>query len=92
MTNNDKTAQASLAKHTTPEAIANKSVITRATINLWPDAGKALGLGRNSTFKAAKSGQIPTLRIGKRLLVSRSAFERLLDPAAAQQGAAEVSA
>lgn len=55
--------------------------IPRLTLNLWPDAGRALGLGRNSTFKAAKSGEIPTLRIGKRLLVPRAAFEALLNGA-----------
>ena len=45
----------------------------RLTLDLWPDVGRALGLGRNSTFKAAKSGEIPTIRIGKRLLVTLDA-------------------
>lgn len=53
----------------------------RLTLDLWPDVGRALGLGRNSTFKAAKAGQIPTLRIGKRLLVPRAAFDALLSGA-----------
>jgi len=51
----------------------------RLTLNLWPDVGRALGLGRNSTFKAAKAGQIPVLKIGKRLLVPKEALAKLLD-------------
>ena len=62
--------------------------IARITLDLWPDVGRALGLGRNSTFRAAKAGQIPTLRIGKRLLVPRAAFESLLSCASKQAPAA----
>jgi excisionase family DNA binding protein len=62
--------------------------IERITLDLWPDVGRALGLGRNTTFKAAKAGQIPTLRIGKRLLVPRAAFEALLSGASRQAPAA----
>lgn len=57
--------------------------IVRRTLNLWPDAGRALGLGRNATFKGAKNGEIPVLRIGKRLLVPRAAFEAMLAGGAA---------
>jgi hypothetical protein len=46
---------------------------------LWPTAGQFLGLGRNLTFESARCGAIPTLRFGKRLMVSRRAIERLLD-------------
>lgn len=34
-----------------------------------PKAGKALGLGRNAAYAAAARGEIPTIRIGRRLLV-----------------------
>ena len=57
-------------------------------MSLWPTAGRFLGLGRNATFSAARCGQIPTIRIGKRLLVSRVALQRLLEgsePAADQE-------
>ena len=46
---------------------------------LWPDAGRLLGLGRNATFEAARRHEIPTLRFGKRLLVSKVALRRLLE-------------
>lgn len=32
---------------------------------LWPDTGKALGLGRNATYDAARRGEIPTIRLGR---------------------------
>jgi hypothetical protein len=46
---------------------------------LWPVVGCFLKLGRNATFEAARRGEIPTLRFGKRLLVSKVALQRLLE-------------
>lgn len=34
-----------------------------------PDAGQALGLGRDASYAAAARGEIPTLRLGRRLVV-----------------------
>jgi excisionase family DNA binding protein len=42
------------------------------------DAGRILGISRGSAYTAAAKGDIPTIRIGKRLLVPRAALERLL--------------
>jgi hypothetical protein len=42
------------------------------------EAGKILGLSRASAFAAANRGDIPTIRIGKRLIVPRRALERML--------------
>ncbi len=45
------------------------------------EAAKMLGIGRGLAYEAVRRGEIPTVRIGRRLLVSRSALERLLaDP------------
>ena len=52
--------------------------IQRETYNLWPEAGQKLGLGRNATYEAARKGDIPTIRIGGRILVPKAAFERML--------------
>jgi excisionase family DNA binding protein len=41
----------------------------RVTVNVWPEAGKVLGLSKNTTYAAAKRGDIPTLRIGGRIVV-----------------------
>ena len=42
------------------------------------EAAKALGIGRNTAYLAAASGELPVIRIGGRLLVPRAALERLL--------------
>lgn len=40
---------------------------------------KKLGLGKNQTYAAAKRGELPTIRIGKRWLVLREPLERILE-------------
>jgi excisionase family DNA binding protein len=42
------------------------------------EAAKVLGIGRNQAYAAAKRGEIPTIRIGKRILVLREPLKRLL--------------
>jgi excisionase family DNA binding protein len=41
-------------------------------------AGQLLGISRATAYEAARSGQLPTLRIGKRLVVPTAALLRLL--------------
>lgn len=41
-------------------------------------AGKALGLGRASSYAAAQRGELPTIRIGRRLLVPTAALRRMV--------------
>lgn len=43
-----------------------------------PEAGRLLGLSRNSAYDAARRGEIPVLRFGRKLRVPRVALERLL--------------
>jgi excisionase family DNA binding protein len=45
------------------------------------DAGRVLGLSRGSAYAAARSGDLPTIRFGKRLLVPKAALEKLLSSA-----------
>ena len=56
-----------------------------ATLPLWPEAGKVLGLRRGATYAAAQSGDIKTIRFGRLLKVPtawlRQKFD--LDPPAA---------
>jgi excisionase family DNA binding protein len=44
-----------------------------------PEAAEILGIDRNSGYAAAKKGELPTIRIGKRLLVPKAALARLLE-------------
>ncbi len=46
---------------------------------MWPDAARLLGVGRNTIYKAAATGEVPVVRIGKRLLVPKAALLRLLN-------------
>ena len=50
----------------------------RGTMRLWPEAGHRLGIGRAATYEAARNKQIPTIRIGRRILVPVAALERML--------------
>jgi excisionase family DNA binding protein len=43
------------------------------------ETGKALGLSRASAYKAVHDGSIPTIRLGRRLVVPRVQLEKLLN-------------
>ena len=43
------------------------------------EAAAQLGVCRNTGYALAKSGELPTIRLGKRLLVPAAALNRLLD-------------
>lgn len=42
------------------------------------EAARALGIGRASAYLAVKTGELPTVRIGRRLLVPRHRLDALL--------------
>jgi len=42
------------------------------------EAGRLLQIGRQSAYKAARSGELPTIRIGRRLLVPRARLAEML--------------
>jgi len=43
------------------------------------EAAAALKISRGLAYQAARDGSIPTIRIGRRLLVPRRALEKLLE-------------
>lgn len=49
------------------------------------EAGKLLGISRGSAFKAAKNGELPTIRFGRRLVVPTAALNSLLGGAAGRR-------
>ena len=49
----------------------------RATLSV-EEAAKRLGIGRNQAYAAAKAGELPTIHIGRRILVPTAALDRLL--------------
>lgn len=54
--------------------------MTKSTITI-PEAAEVLGIGRTAAYDAARTGQIPVIKIGKRLLVPKTALDRMLSEA-----------
>jgi excisionase family DNA binding protein len=42
------------------------------------DAGRILGVSRNTAYEAVKTGQLPVLRIGRKIRVPKALLERML--------------
>jgi excisionase family DNA binding protein len=50
----------------------------RATYDV-EEAGRVLGIGRSAAYEAVRRGEIPSIRLGKRVVVPRAALERMLE-------------
>jgi excisionase family DNA binding protein len=61
-----------------PHAREYRSVEDEKLVMTVVEAGKALDLSRNAAYEAVRRGDIPHIKIGRRLLVPRAALERLL--------------
>ncbi len=44
-----------------------------------PEAAKLLGIGRRQAYRAVQEGDIPVLRIGRRILVPLTKLNALMD-------------
>lgn len=44
-----------------------------------PEAARMLGVSKNLAYAAAARGEIPTIKVGHRVLVPRAALDRLLN-------------
>jgi helix-turn-helix protein len=51
---------------------------TEPTVTV-PRAGRIFGLSRSSAYLAAQNGQLPTIRIGRRLFVPTAQLLEMLD-------------
>ncbi len=69
-----------LSHHETPRM----GGVTRKTYTI-DEVAILLGLARNTAYVAAREGKlpVPTIRVGRRLLISRAALDRFLDGEAA---------
>jgi excisionase family DNA binding protein len=43
------------------------------------EAARVLGISRNSAYEAVRLGQVPHLKIGRRIIIPRAALERMLE-------------
>ena len=50
----------------------------RATLDV-DEAAKILGLSRNAAYSAVAAGQLPAIRLGRRIVIPRAALERMLE-------------
>ena len=48
------------------------------------EARRAIGLSRTSMYQAIRTGRIPSIRIGRRILIPVSSLAHLLDQAGAE--------
>jgi excisionase family DNA binding protein len=55
-----------------PPQVADSRTVT------IPELTKALGISRGLAYQAARRGEFPTIRIGRRVLVPRDALDRML--------------
>jgi excisionase family DNA binding protein len=59
-----------------PKAKPSKS--TAGLTMTIESVARELGISRNTAYECARTGQIPTVRLGRRLLVPRAALESML--------------
>lgn len=52
--------------------------MTRLAVSV-PEAARLLGISRNTAYKAAQTGELPAVRIGRRLVVPVSRLMELLE-------------
>lgn len=43
------------------------------------ECAQLLGIGRQLAYSKANSGELPAIRVGRRLLISRAALQRMLE-------------
>lgn len=43
-----------------------------------PEAARVLGISRDTAYALARRGDLPTIRLGKRIVVSRRVIDRML--------------
>ncbi len=59
---------------------ANEETIRLLSLTLTiPQAAQLLGLSVSKAYEAARSGELPTVRVGTRVLISRRRLEELID-------------
>lgn len=51
------------------------------------EAAAALGIGRTLAYEKCRTGEIPTIKIGRRLLISKVALQRMLEECGSAKGA-----
>ncbi len=61
-----------------PEFVGLPDPNERPTLSVYPETARILHLSKASAYAAAERGEIPVIRIGRRLLVPTAALRRML--------------
>ena len=48
------------------------------TVPLWPHAGQALGMSRDKTYTAARDNELPTIKVGSKVMMATAVLSRML--------------
>jgi len=46
-----------------------------------PQAGEVLGIGRSAAYQGVHTGEIPSIKIGNRIVIPKAALDRMLNEA-----------
>jgi excisionase family DNA binding protein len=70
---------------------SSEMTITREppTVLTVDEVAQILRIGRISAYHAIERGEIPSVRVGRRILVPRFAFEQMLNPGSTPKPAAD---
>jgi excisionase family DNA binding protein len=60
------------------DATTGTAILERATYTI-DEAASIIGISRTSAYRAARSGEIPTIKIGRRILVGRHALADIIN-------------
>lgn len=66
------------AKETEYQQVVDRADDESCLVLSVEEAGRKLGLGRAAAYAHAKAGHIPTIKLGNRMLVPKTAFAKLL--------------
>ncbi len=69
-----------MKENNTVKALSPEELLSKTTLTI-EEMSLTLGIGRNSAYEAVKRGDIPSIRIGRRILVPTKALERKLSEA-----------
>ena len=66
-----------MPENNTVKALCPQELLSKTTLTI-EEMSLTLGIGRNSAYEAVKRGDIPSIRIGRRILVPTKALDNLL--------------
>ena len=66
-----------MKKITTPDA--PRSDVLAPRVYTIPEVAALVGIGLNSAYELARTGKIPAMRFGRRVVVSKAALDAMLE-------------